>query len=96
MYETQQDGVTLANILEELEKDLEHLSDANHQMLWDIVSLWKDKQWQSVRQKINTVFKNEVLKTSTHNKRLAVLSEALNRLKDEAKKNLPNRSSSST
>ena len=93
MHETQQNGITLADLLEELEPDLAHLSDANHQMLWDVVTLWKDKQWLLMRQKINTIFKNEVLNTSGHNKRLAVLREALNRLKDEAKKNLPTSSS---
>ena len=93
MHETQQDGITLADLLEELEPDLAHLSDANHQMLWDIVTFWKQKKWQSLNRNINIIFKNEVLKTSDHNKRLAVLREALNRLKDEAKKNLSTSSS---
>ncbi|MCB9804415.1 hypothetical protein H6769_02020 [Candidatus Peribacteria bacterium] len=93
MHETQQNGITLADLLEELEPDLDHLSDANHQMLWDIVTLWRGKQWLLMRQKINTIFKNKVLNTSGHNKRLAVLREALNRLKDEATKNLPKSSS---
>ena len=93
MHETQQDGITLAHLLEELEPDLKDLSNEHHQMLWDIVTLWRGKQWLLMRQKINTIFKNEVLNTSGHNKRLAVLREALNRLKDEAKKNLPTSSS---
>ena len=49
MHETQQGGITLAHLLEELEPDLAHLSDANHQMLWDVVTLWKDKQWLLMR-----------------------------------------------
>lgn len=93
MHETQQDGITLAHLLEELEPDLKDLSNEHHQMLWDIVTLWRGKQWLLMRQKINTIFKNEVLNTSGHNKRLAVLREALNRLKDEATKNLPKSSS---
>ena len=93
MHETQQGGITLAHLLEELEPDLKDLSNEHHQMLWDIVTLWRGKQWLLMRQKINTIFKNEVLNTSGHNKRLAVLREALNRLKDEAKKNLPTSSS---
>ena len=93
MHETQQDGITLVDLLEELEPDLKDLSNEHHQMLWDIVTFWKQKKWQSLNRNINIIFRNEVLKTSDHNKRLAVLREALNRLKDEAKKNLPTSSS---